>query len=298
MNVVPPPGPDTNQKENPGGGSKRKIKGPQKDKARGKEGKGAQSHGACQAENKETAGAGGVGMQGNGRKPGKGRGRGEGAADAGRGAEKEARSQVGGARQKEGWRSKGTNGGEGAKRERSGVRKNREKGATERGTAKKEVAEIGARRGGHIVARGGSERKNGAGDKRQRNGGRSNSTGRVGTPQGSGLGYKKLEELSGNDPSVVAITLSCHPALEEVLSETIMRKDLVELLCLVLSKAFKSRTDRGTLQHLASVLKDSGFFRTSLPFYLVGMESECNSVRRAQYPQHLENILTILSEVC
>lgn len=95
----------------------------------------------------------------------------------------------------------------------------------------------------------------------------------------------------------MAITLSCNPALRDILSGTTMRPDLVELLSLVLSKAFKSRTDRGTLQHLAGIIKDSGFFRTILPHYLVGMESEFNPVRREQYPRHLENILAILSEV-
>lgn len=95
----------------------------------------------------------------------------------------------------------------------------------------------------------------------------------------------------------MAITLSSHPALQAVLSETKMRQDLIELLGLVLSKAFKSRAERGTLQHLAGIIKDSGFFRTVLPHYLVGMVSEFNAVRRAQYPQHLENILVIVSEV-
>ena len=95
----------------------------------------------------------------------------------------------------------------------------------------------------------------------------------------------------------MAITLSSKPALQELLSGTTMRQDLIELLCLVLSKAFQSRTDRGTLQHLAGIVKDSGFFRTVLPYYLGGMGSEFNPVRRAQYPQHLENILAILSEV-
>lgn len=145
------------------------------------------------------------------------------------------------------------------------------------------------RRGGR-----GGERRD---DRQERNGGRSNSTGRVGPPPGHGLGYKTLEELCEKEPSVVAITLSSNPALQDVLRGTKMRQDLVELLCRVLSKAFKSRTDRGTLQHLARIIKDSGFFRAILPHYLVGTESEFNPVRRAQYPQHLENILAILSEV-
>ncbi len=159
---------------------------------------------------------------------------------------------------------------------------------------------MGGRRGGHSEDRRGGrwgERRDGAGGRQERNGGRSNSAGRVGAPQGHGLGFKSLEDLSGKDPSVVAISLSSNPTLKEVLHGTTMRKDLVELLCLVLSKAFKSRTDRGTLQHLAGIIKDSGYFRTVLPHYVAGMESEFNPVRRAQYPQHLEHIMAIVSEV-
>ncbi|XP_069003772.1 NFX1-type zinc finger-containing protein 1 [Embiotoca jacksoni] len=154
------------------------------------------------------------------------------------------------------------------------------------------MAGMGARRGAHSV-----DRRDGAGGTQDRVGGRSNSTGTDRTPHGRGLGFKTLEELSEKDPSVVAITLSSHPGLQAVLRETIMRQDLIELLCLVLSKAFKSRTDRGTLQHLANIIKDSAFFRTILPHYLVGMGSEFNPLRRAQYPHHLENILAVLSQV-
>ncbi|XP_044066857.1 NFX1-type zinc finger-containing protein 1-like isoform X2 [Siniperca chuatsi] len=238
-------------------------------------GRGGERGAGREGRDETDGGGGGEGVRG------RGRGRG-GAADAGRGGERGAGRQWGGARQRGGGRGRGGNGGEGA--ERGGARRNGEQGAAER---------EGERRGG---GRGG-ERRDGVGDRQGRNGGRSNSTGRVGTPQGHGLGYKTMEELSGKDPSVVAITLSCNPALQDVLSGTTMRQDLVELLCLVLSKAFKSRTDRGTLQHLAGIIKDSGFFRTILPHYLVGMESEFNLVRRAQYPRHLENILAILSEV-
>ncbi|KAK7877831.1 hypothetical protein WMY93_031503 [Mugilogobius chulae] len=76
-----------------------------------------------------------------------------------------------------------------------------------------------------------------------------------------------------------------------------MRKDMVELLCLVLSKSFKSRADRGTLQHLAGIIKDSGFLRVVLPHYLAGVGSEPDKMRRERYPQHLESILAILTQV-
>lgn len=127
--------------------------------------------------------------------------------------------------------------------------------------------------------------------------GRAASTGRDRSEQRPGLGYKKLEELSKQDPSVAAISLSNHPALEDFLRETRMKKELIELLCLVLSNALRSRADRATLQHLAHIVMGSDFFRMVLPFYLAGMESEHNRVRREQYPEHLGNILTIMSQV-
>ncbi|XP_040890146.1 NFX1-type zinc finger-containing protein 1 [Toxotes jaculatrix] len=243
------------------------------------------ARGAGRRGREGTGGGGGEGVQW--------RGRGGGAADAVRGDERDAGR---GGRQRGGGRGRGGFRGEGAERQRDGVGRNGGPGANEREEARRGMAEIGVRRGGHSV-----DRRGGRGGERRDgqawNGGRSNSTGRAEGPQGRRLGYKMLEELSEKDPSVVAITLSSHPGLQDVLREAKMRQDLVELLCSVLSKAFKSRTDRGFLQHLASLIKDSGFFRTSLPHYLVGMGSEFNPVRRAQYPQHLENIVAILSEV-
>uniref|UniRef100_A0AAV2M8Z6 Zinc finger, NFX1-type containing 1 n=1 Tax=Knipowitschia caucasica TaxID=637954 RepID=A0AAV2M8Z6_KNICA len=95
----------------------------------------------------------------------------------------------------------------------------------------------------------------------------------------------------------MAVCISSHPALKPLLDECAMRKDLVELLCLVLSKAFKARADRSTLQHLAGIIKDSGFLRTVLPHYLAAVSSESDAVRREKYPQHLDNILAILTQV-
>lgn len=95
----------------------------------------------------------------------------------------------------------------------------------------------------------------------------------------------------------MAITLSTSTALKALLAESEMRQDLIQLLCLVLCKAFQARTDRGTRQHLASWVKDSGFLRTVLPHYVADMGSEFNPVRREQYPQHLDNIVALLSEV-
>lgn len=139
--------------------------------------------------------------------------------------------------------------------------------------------------------RGGGDQKYDAGNR---------NPGSFGAPrsaQGPGLGYKKLEELSKQDPSVVALSLSNHPALEDVLKESKMKKEPIELLCLVMSNAFRSRADRSTLLHLAGIIKDSNFFRIVLPYYLTDVESERNCTRRTQYPEHMGNILTIMSEV-
>ncbi|XP_077386229.1 NFX1-type zinc finger-containing protein 1 [Festucalex cinctus] len=126
---------------------------------------------------------------------------------------------------------------------------------------------------------------------------RRTSASRDAAPQGPRLGFKSLQELSEKEPSAIAFTLSSHPALPDVLLDANMRKDLVELLCLVLSKAFKSRSNRVTLQHLAGILKDSVFLRTTLPHYLAGMSLESKPDRREQYPRHVENIVLILTQV-
>lgn len=106
-----------------------------------------------------------------------------------------------------------------------------------------------------------------------------------------------MEELSGKDPSEVAITLASNDGLQDLLDEREMRQDLVQLLCQVLCKAFLSKTDRQTVQYLTGLIKDSGFLRTILPHYVMGMGSEFDHTRREQYPQHLDNIMTLLSKV-
>ncbi|XP_061894235.1 NFX1-type zinc finger-containing protein 1 isoform X1 [Entelurus aequoreus] len=127
-----------------------------------------------------------------------------------------------------------------------------------------------------------------------RRGGGSERQSTNGERQGPQLGFKTLQDISKQEPSVVAITLSLHPAMPDLLKETNMEKNRVELLCLVLSKAFTAKNNRSTVQHLARLLKDSGFFRTTLPHYLAGMWSELNPVRRKQ---ELENIVVILTQV-
>ncbi|XP_031682929.1 NFX1-type zinc finger-containing protein 1-like isoform X2 [Oncorhynchus kisutch] len=147
----------------------------------------------------------------------------------------------------------------------------------------------GRGRGGE---RGGGRGRGGRG----RGGGRGRSIG-GGTPQVHPIEYKTLEKLSGKDPSEVAITLALSDGLEALLDKREMRQDLVQLLCQVLCKAFLSKTDRQTVQCLTGLIKDSGFLRTILPHYVMGMGSEFDHTRREQYPQHLDNIMTLLSKV-
>ncbi|XP_014191465.1 NFX1-type zinc finger-containing protein 1 [Haplochromis burtoni] len=276
---------DTVQSENARRGGRRRQRGAQGDRKR------AQSHGSSQGEREERK-RDSEELRGRGRGRGGGagggaeRGRRRGATEVGRNTERGGR-QRGAGRDRNEW--------EGAERWRSEVGRNPEAGPVVRqgvriGMAGRE--ERGDRREGWR-----GERRDVEGDRQDRNGRRSNSASTARPPQGRGLGFKALEELSLKDPSVVAITMSSHPSVKDLLSETKIRQDLIELICLVLSKAFKSRTDRGTQQHLAGIIKDSGFFCTSLPHYLVGMVSDSKPARRAQYPQHLENILVILSQV-
>ncbi|XP_047195262.1 NFX1-type zinc finger-containing protein 1 [Hippoglossus stenolepis] len=228
---------------------------------------------------------------------------GRGQTEGGRGGRGHAEGGRGGRGQTQGGRGEGVQGNgvvvqRWDERDAGGRGRQSREGRTRGDVLKRQGGWLG--RGGHSVdGRGGrgGERRGDLRETQSRNRGISESTDRAGAQQGRRLGYKALEELSGKDPSVVAIALSANPALQDVLCETTMRQDLVELLCLALSKAFKSQRDRGSRHRLAHLIKDSGFFRTVLPHYLVGMGSEFDAVRRAKYPQHIENILVILSEV-
>ncbi|KAG9353375.1 hypothetical protein JZ751_017954 [Albula glossodonta] len=141
-------------------------------------------------------------------------------------------------------------------------------------------------RGGGDVGRG-----------RGRGGGRGRGQARDGAPEVRRLGLKALEDLAGKEPSEIAITLSSSPGLQLLLEEKGMGHGMIQLLCHTLSKAIGSRTDRRIVQHLAGVVKDSGFLRTLLPHYIVGMMSDYAPARRAQYPQHLDSIISLLSDV-
>ncbi|KAJ3603008.1 hypothetical protein NHX12_030752, partial [Muraenolepis orangiensis] len=120
---------------------------------------------------------------------------------------------------------------------------------------------------------------------------------RSGTPNSYPMSYRFLEELSEKPPSEMAIILSNGSAFQALLDEREIRPDLVQLVCSALSRAFQTRLDRSTIQHLAGVVKDSGFLRTVLPQYIGGMMSESDPARREQYPQHFDNMIAVLSKV-
>ncbi|KAL0191783.1 hypothetical protein M9458_014481 [Cirrhinus mrigala] len=127
--------------------------------------------------------------------------------------------------------------------------------------------------------------------------GRGRGRGRDGTPEVRRLGYKMLEGLLEKEASEVAITLSTSNGLMNLLDDDTMRSDLVQLVCQVLCKAFESRIDRKIVLHLARVVKDSRFFRNFLPYYVTGMMTDYAQARRQHYPQHVSNIISLLSEV-
>ncbi|XP_062400969.1 NFX1-type zinc finger-containing protein 1 [Sardina pilchardus] len=130
---------------------------------------------------------------------------------------------------------------------------------------------------------------------RGRGAGAGRGTGRDGTPRK--IGFKYLEGLMEKEASEVAITLSTNAALQVLLEEKTMSHDLVQLLCEILCKAFQSKHDRKTVQHLAGVVKDSGFLLSILPHYVTGMMSEHLPARRERYPQNLDTIISLLNSV-
>lgn len=111
------------------------------------------------------------------------------------------------------------------------------------------------------------------------------------------LGFKALEELVGKEPSEVAITLSSSPGLVLLLEERTMGPGLIQLLCQALATAVGSRSDRRIVQHLAGLVKDSGFLRSVLPHYIVGMMTDHAPARRAVYPRDLRCIVGLLSHL-
>ncbi|XP_075703159.1 NFX1-type zinc finger-containing protein 1 [Rhinoderma darwinii] len=111
------------------------------------------------------------------------------------------------------------------------------------------------------------------------------------------LGYKTLEGLLDKDPSEVVITLAAHSDLNDLLSASEMRPDVVELVCKVLCRACTARLDRQSVQHLLGQVKSSAYLRICLPHYVVGMMTEAVPERRHRYPDNIFNILCLLQEI-
>ncbi|NXI98154.1 ZNFX1 protein, partial [Psophia crepitans] len=111
------------------------------------------------------------------------------------------------------------------------------------------------------------------------------------------IGYKFLESLLQKDPSEVVITLASNPGLKDLLSQTTMNPNFVQLVCQVLQKACSSRMDRQSVQQLLGVVKESNFLKICLPQYVSDMVTEAVPAVCHQYPVHISNIVSILQDL-
>ncbi|NWV10824.1 ZNFX1 protein, partial [Ptilonorhynchus violaceus] len=111
------------------------------------------------------------------------------------------------------------------------------------------------------------------------------------------IGYKFLENLLEKDPSEVVITLASSSGLKELLSQTTMNCNFVQLICQVLRKACSSRMDRQSVQQLLGVVKESNFLKICLPQYVSDMVTEVVPAVRHEYPEHISNIISLLQDL-
>ncbi|KFQ67907.1 NFX1-type zinc finger-containing protein 1, partial [Phaethon lepturus] len=111
------------------------------------------------------------------------------------------------------------------------------------------------------------------------------------------IGYKFLESLLQKDPSEVVITLASSLGLKELLSQTAMKPNFLQLVCQVLQKACSSRMDRQSVQQLLGVVKESNFLKICLPQYVSDMITEAVPAIRHQYPVHISNIISLLQDL-
>lgn len=88
------------------------------------------------------------------------------------------------------------------------------------------------------------------------------------------IGCKFLESLLRKDPSQVVITLASRSGLKELLSQTAMKPNFLQLICQVLQKACSSQMDRQNVQQLLGVVKESRFLKICLPQYVSDMITE------------------------
>ncbi|NXV98239.1 ZNFX1 protein, partial [Calonectris borealis] len=111
------------------------------------------------------------------------------------------------------------------------------------------------------------------------------------------IGYKFLENLLQKDPSEVVITLASSSGLKELLSQTAMKPNFLQLVCQVLRKACSSRMDRQSVQQLLGMVKESNFLKICLPQYVSDMVTEAVPAVCHQYPVHISNIISLLQDM-
>ncbi|XP_057892164.1 NFX1-type zinc finger-containing protein 1 isoform X1 [Melospiza georgiana] len=111
------------------------------------------------------------------------------------------------------------------------------------------------------------------------------------------IGYKFLESLLEKNPSEVVNTLASSSGLKELLSQTTMNRNFVQLICQVLRKACSSQLDRQRVQHILGVVKESNFLRVCLPQYVSDMVTEVVPAVRHEYPEHISNIILLLQHL-
>ncbi|KFQ31593.1 NFX1-type zinc finger-containing protein 1, partial [Merops nubicus] len=111
------------------------------------------------------------------------------------------------------------------------------------------------------------------------------------------IGYKFLESLLQKDPSEIVITLASSSGLKELLSQTAMKPNFLQLVCQVLRKACSSRMDRQSVQQLLGEVKESNFLKICLPQYVSDMITEAVPAVRHQYPVHISNIISLLRDL-
>ncbi|NXU40378.1 ZNFX1 protein, partial [Drymodes brunneopygia] len=111
------------------------------------------------------------------------------------------------------------------------------------------------------------------------------------------IGYKFLESLLEKDPSEVASTLASSSGLKELLSQTTMNKNFIQLICQVLRKACSSQMDRQSVQNILGVVKESNFLKICLPQYVSDMVTEAVPAVRHKYPEHISNIVLLLQHL-
>ncbi|XP_069740716.1 NFX1-type zinc finger-containing protein 1-like isoform X2 [Narcine bancroftii] len=110
------------------------------------------------------------------------------------------------------------------------------------------------------------------------------------------LGYKTMQNLLDKEPSEIIITLACSSGLKDLLNQQ-LNIAFIQLICKVLCKGCRSKTDRQSIQHLLGVVRDSLFLKVQLPWYLVQMGTDSVPSRRGQYPEYIERILFLLEEL-